>query len=120
MSTFGRCLMLLPLWAMLTSAAPAVPLDVNETGRVMATLNDWRALMLVMLAIITVLVGALLWAFGKLAKTVEVMVTLRETISALNDTARAAGMDARENRNDLSGITATLARIEADMATRRR
>lgn len=110
-----RFALLMPIWLLTASASP-VPLDVNETGRVMATLNDWRALMLVMLAIITVLVGALLWAFGKLAKTVEVMVSLRESIVALNDTARTAGIDARDNHNALQGLIATAARIEADLS----
>ena len=95
-----------------------MPLDVNETGRVMATLDDWRALMLVMLVLIGLLVSALLWAFGKLAKTVEVMVTLREAITSLNDTARSAGLDARDNHNTLQGVVATVARIEAELARR--
>lgn len=107
--------MLVPAWFMLSASVPS-PLDVNETGRVMATLNDWRAIMLVMLAVIVILISALLWAFSKLAKVVEVMVTLRETIAALNDTARAAGIDARDNHNALQGLIATTARIEADIA----
>lgn len=90
--------------------------DINETGRVLATLNDWRALLFAMLFIIFLLLGALLWAFGKLAKAIEVMVSLREVITALNDTARAAGKDARDNQNALQGLIATAARIEADLA----
>ena len=110
-----RFVLLMPFWLLTTSASP---LDVNETGRVMATLNDWRAIMLVMLVLIALLISALLWAFGKLAKTVEVMVTLREAISSLNDTARAAGLDARDNQNALQGLVATVARIEAELARR--
>ena len=45
---------------------------------------------------ISVLVGALLRACGKSAKTVEMMVTLRETICALNATARGRFGRARE------------------------
>lgn len=108
-----RTILLMPLWLLTVSASP---LDVNETGRVMATLNDWRAIMLVMLVLITLLVSSLLWAFGKLAKTVEVMVSLRESVVALNETARMAGLDARDNHNSLQGIIATVARIESDIA----
>ena len=93
-----------------------MPLDVNETGRVMATLNDWRAIMLVMLAVIVLLVFALLWAFAKLAKVVEVMATLRETIIALKELAQSGALDARENSNALRGLIASVSRIEADIA----
>lgn len=112
---WARFALLIPFWFMLTSTSPLAP-DVNEAGRVLATLNDWRALLFAMLFIIFLLLGALLWAFGKLAKTVEVMVSLRESIVSLNDTARSAGIDARDNHNALTGMVATLARIEADMA----
>ena len=113
--TWVKCALLIPFWLLASSASPPT-LDVNEAGRVMAELDDWRALMFVMLFLIVLLVGALLWAFGKLAKTVEVMVTLREAITSLNDTARTAGIDARDNHNALQGLIATAARIEADLA----
>lgn len=84
----------------------------------MAELDDWRALMYVMLFLIVLLVSALLWAFGKVAKTVEVMVSLRESIVALNDTARSAGHNAQDNRADLKALILTMARVEADLARR--
>ena len=108
-----RFALLMPLWLMLTSATSAPALDVNEAGRVMAELDDWRALMFVMLFLIVLLVGALLWAFGKLAKVVEVMATLRETILALNELARSGATNAQQNSNAITGMVATLARIEA-------
>lgn len=108
-----RFALLMPLWFLTVSASP---LNVNETGRVMATLDDWRALMLVMLVVIVLLISALLWAFGKLAKAIEAMVSLREAVVSLNETARTAGMDARDNHNALQGLIATVARIEADLA----
>lgn len=111
----ARALAILPCYFLLSAASPS-PLDVNEAGRVMATLNDWRALMFVMLAVVVVQLGGLLWAFGKIAKAVEVMATLREAISALSGTARSAGSDAQENRNALQGIIATISRIEAEIA----
>lgn len=111
--TWARFALLMPCWLLTVSASP---LDVNETGRVMATLNDWRAIMLAQLVVIFLLISALLWAFAKLAKAVEAMVTLRETIASLNETARAAGLDARDNYNALQGVIATISRIEADIA----
>lgn len=103
-------------WPLTVSASPVQGLDVNEAGRVMAELDDWRALMFVMLFLIVLLVGALLWAFAKLAKVVEVMATLRETIVALKDLAQSGALDARENSNALRGLLASVSRIEADIA----
>lgn len=113
---WAKYALLIPFCFLTASASPMQTADINETGRVLATLNDWRALLFAMLFIIFLLLGALLWAFGKLAKAIEVMVSLREVITALNDTARAAGKDARDNQNALQGLIATAARIEADLA----
>ena len=106
----------IPFLLLASSGLFARGLDVNEAGRVMAELDDWRALMFVMLFLIVLLVGALLWAFAKLAKVVEVMVTLRETIAALRDLAQSGALDARENSNALRGLLASVSRIEADIA----
>ncbi|MBX7496751.1 hypothetical protein K3172_12870 [Qipengyuania sp. 6B39] len=114
--TWAKFALLIPGWFMLSSATSGPALDVNEAGRVMAELDDWRALMFVMLFLIVLLVGALMWAFGKLAKVVEVMVTLRETIATLNSLAQSGATDARENSNAIRGLVATVARIEADIA----
>lgn len=114
-----RLPILLLAWFLAVSASgPVSPLDVNETGRVMATLNDWRALMLVMLVLIALLISSLLWAFNKLASAIEVMATMRSAITTLSETAKSAGIDARDNHNTLQGIVATISRIEADLARR--
>ena len=108
---WARFALLTPCWLLTVSASsPTTGLDVNEAGRVMAELDDWRALMFVMLFLIVLLVGALLWAFGKLSKAVESMVTLREAITALNSLAQSGAMDARDNRAILSRIESELAR----------
>ena len=109
--------LLIPSWLLVSSASPPA-LDVNEAGRVMAELDDWRALMFVMLFLIVLLVAALLWAFGKLSKAIEVMVTLRETISNLNSLAQSGATGALDNKNAIAGIVATLSRIESRLADR--
>lgn len=46
-------LALLPLLMLTTAAAPLSDrLDINESGRVLATLDDWRAIIFVLLIII--------------------------------------------------------------------
>ena len=112
---WAKFALLTPLWLLTASASPPT-LDVNEAGRVMAELDDWRALMFVMLFIISLLLGALLWAFGKLAKAVEVMATLRETIQILSTLAQSGAMDARDNHNALTSLVATVSRIESQIA----
>lgn len=115
--TWVRFALLILSWpALIATNGPTTGLDVNEAGRVMAELDDWRALMFVMLFMIVLLVGALLWAFAKLAKVVEVMATLRETIIALKELAQSGALDARENSNTLRSIISSLARIESDIA----
>ena len=112
-----KSVLLIASWVLLSSAtAPVAPLDVNEAGRVMAELDDWRTLMYVMLFLIVLLVMALLWAFGKISKTVEVMASLRETITALNATATTAGTHAINNDNTLQNLVGTMSRIERDLA----
>ena len=101
------------LW-LLTSSAASLP-SVNEAGRVMAELDDWRTLMFVMLFIIVLLVAALLWALGKLSKAIEVIATLRETLKSLSQAAIEARSDAASNRNSLIDIRTVMARIEVDM-----
>jgi hypothetical protein len=108
--------LLMPFWLLTVSASPVQPVDLNEAGRVMATLDDWRAILFIAMFLIVLLVGALLWAFAKLAKVVEVMATLRETIVALRDLAQSGALDARENSNALRGLLASVSRIEADIA----
>lgn len=107
--------LLIPVWFITTSAAPS-PVDVNEAGRVMAQLDDWRALMFVMMVLIFMLVAALVWAIGKLAKAVETIGTMREAISTLSQSALRAGDTAAENRHAIASIIATISRIESLMA----
>lgn len=102
--------LLMPCLLLTASASPMQPADINEAGRVLATLNDWRAIIFAMLFIIFLMLGALLWAFGKLSKAVESMVSLREAITTLNTLAQSGAMDARDNRAILSRIESELAR----------
>ena len=98
-----RALATLPCLFLLSVASPSA-LDVNEAGRVLATLNDWRALLFAMLCIIFLLLGALLWAFSKVAKAIEAVAAMREATSTIKD--------------GLTDIRNFMGRIEAETARR--
>ena len=111
-----RCSLSLLCLFCLTSATSAPLPDVNQAGTIMRDLEGDKLLYYVLLFLVVAQFGVVVWAFGKLAKVVEVMATLRETILALNELARSGATNAQQNSNAITGMVATLARIEADMA----
>lgn len=76
----------------MTSVPAAPPIhagpDVVRAGEVMATLNDWRAILLVAMVLVALLLGALLttvfFAFRAWLKSSEALGMIRESLSATN------------------------------------
>lgn len=97
--------------AALVAAEPAAvhlpqPPDIVAAGQVMATLNDWRAILFVALVLSALLLFALLWVVGMSFRLVTRQIAANaETAEAL----RAL------NTSTVTG-TATLSRVESLMA----
>lgn len=82
------------IWLLATVAArspsPVKQIDVVETGRVLAQLDDWRSIMLVQLSVIGVLVAALLTVVGLFIwAATRRSASDQATISALTDNTKA-------------------------------
>jgi hypothetical protein len=113
-----RVLALLPLALPLTGAAPAgVPAGVNEAGRVLAQLDDVRAiyfvlivviLMAVVLFVIKVLISNLTESVRKLASALEGMT------KASADRTTAEMVHNARMESIMSRVDAALTRIESD------
>jgi len=69
---------------------PAVP-SVVETGQVLATVNDWRAMMIVFMFIIATLIGLLVWGGF-------IMAGLRKAIDKVADSLWALKLALAEDR----------------------
>ena len=75
--------------------APVQTIDINEAGRVLATLNDWRSIMFAELVVIGVLVlllcamvGVIVWmANRRSANDQATLQVLKESIAANVDQA---------------------------------
>lgn len=76
-------------------ALPITPVDLNEAGRVMATLDDWRAIMLAQLIIMAVLIALIIGLVivvvrmaGKRSSNDEATLTVvKENTAAMSDHA---------------------------------
>ena len=79
--------MTLPL--LLGSAAPQTP-DVIRAGEVMATLNDWRAILFIALFLSIALLGALIWvvamSFRLMQKTATALAAQSSATTAMSIT----------------------------------
>ena len=78
----------LPL--MLGGASPMTPPDVIRAGEVMATLNDWRAILLVALVLCALMFCGLIWVvamtFRIIGKTAEATAAHAQALQAVNIT----------------------------------
>jgi len=93
------------------------PLDVNETGRVLAQLDDVRAIFLVLIIVIVLLMGVVIWLFrsvmGSMTRGVEKLATSIDGMTHASterltaDLVHNARVEAVMTRAD-----ATLARLE--------
>ncbi len=98
----------LPILDAASAARGAAP-DVVEAGRVMATLDDWRAILFVALLIVVMQFIALVWVIG-----LSFRVTSKQ-IAANVDTAAAL----REMTSAQQSTAATLSRLESSVEFRR-
>ena len=94
---------ILALLPMMTAATPVGTPDVIRAGEVMATLNDWRAIVFSLLLIVALLLAALLALFGVM------LGTIRKQAMAAAETAVAL----REANDVTRGMLATMSRIES-------
>lgn len=69
----------------------ATPPSVERTGEVLATLNDWRAMMVVFMFILVTLVGFIIWREMSLAG-------LRKAIDKVSDALWALKLAIAEDR----------------------
>lgn len=99
-----RIAALAPLLFLTASAAP-VPTAPNVVvaGQVLATLNDWRAIVFTLLVIVALLLFALLSLFAVM------LGTIRKQAAAAAETAVAL----REANDVARGVMATISRIES-------
>lgn len=73
-----------------TNRPPVAP-SVERTGEVLATLNDWRAMMVVFMFILVTLVGFIIWREMSLAG-------LRKAIDKVSDALWALKLTIAEDR----------------------
>ncbi len=73
-----------------TNRPPSAP-SVERTGEVLATLNDWRAMMVVFMFILVTLVGFIIWREMSLAG-------LRKAIDKVSDALWALKLTIAEDR----------------------
>lgn len=78
--------------AQMAAGAPVRQIDVNEAGRVLATLDDWRSLLFAMLVsngalvlLVVGLVAVIVWMAGKRSANDQA------TLQALTDNTKALG-----------------------------
>lgn len=93
---------------------PASSADVLEAGRVLATLDDWRAITFIMLFLIVALMTERLWAAWLMRREREKMWDVAQTMGA-NAEKIAEAMNGL--RTEIVVLRAVSARIETNTPT---
>lgn len=106
--SIARALSVVPLFLTLTGASSPSMTDVNESGRVLATLNDWRAITFVLLTIIF---------FQLIERLVTALRHARAQDRAYTIVERASAQDATM-AEAFRSMTASMSRLESALVRR--